>query len=178
MNLSILYFINDSESMDVHESASLYELSLSPMTWVAVLGSLEVRPYHIWSSWYRPCRPISRPQGTYLCSFIDYSQRSNGVTTAAGERMIREFIESREIDLKHVTKRIEEEEAKIILCDNAIYNLEMAIPDGRYSRRMTKISQRSRPWGNESQVYPLSYPGTQSQKKRRKHFATNSKNAS
>jgi hypothetical protein len=65
------------------------------------------------------------------CSFIDHRQRSNVVTTAAGEQRVREFIESREIDMKHVTKRIEEEEARIILCDNAIYNLELAILDGR-----------------------------------------------
>jgi hypothetical protein len=33
--------------------------------------------------------------------------------------------------LKRVTREIGEEETQITSCDNAIYNLEMAIPDGR-----------------------------------------------
>ena len=63
-------------------------------------------------------------------SFIDYRQRSNLATTAAGERRIRKFIESKESELKHLKNQIEKEEAQIISCDNAIYNLELAIPDG------------------------------------------------
>jgi hypothetical protein len=64
-------------------------------------------------------------------SSIDFRQRSNGATTATGQKRRRRFIESQEIDLKHNAKQIEEEEAQIMSCDNAIYNLELAIPDGR-----------------------------------------------
>jgi hypothetical protein len=64
-------------------------------------------------------------------SSINYRQRSNGVVTAGGAERIRRFIKSREIDLKNVTKRIEEEEPQITSCDNAIYNLELAILDAR-----------------------------------------------
>jgi hypothetical protein len=60
-------------------------------------------------------------------SLIDCRQRSNGATTPAGEKRIRRFIESREIELKNVAKQIEDEEAQRTTCDNAIYNIELAI---------------------------------------------------
>lgn len=62
---------------------------------------------------------------------IHLRQRSNGMTTTAGQERIKQFIATRKKALAEIRSKIEGEAAQITKCDHAILNLERTIPEGR-----------------------------------------------